>query len=394
MEDFELEELLSEKIMVVQNPRAGSKAKKIRQDIAKRLGNEHFNYVFSEKKGDITRIVSDRIAEAEKKGKKAMIMVVGGDGTYNEAVNANGDFSRVLFAFVDGGTSSDFARSLNLRSSLKACNLVNKIMQKRVYLEDYVKASDLIKVSYDIENGKDAKGRIVVESCKQVRALNLFSMGFDGAVCQRVNERYKTGGLLKKNIFLEEAIKVLKEYKPMEIVYSINDNTSKGNVIEDVLSLPVLNGVYAASGMKYNPYGEIDDGLLEALIVQKVRKRRIPSILRIVNLAWHIMILKDSKLVDAKPEEKGYNKYKVKYIDQIERIEMNILNADENKPYYFNVDGEDHKLDNPGGAVIVENLAKRINVLYSPESMLLPDESHRIFYDKRFVPPIFSPDSI
>ena len=74
---------------------------------------------YSKKKGDITRICRELSLQAAAEQKTAAgkaepmcLVIVGGDGTMNEAVNGIADFSAVRVGFLMSGSGNDLGRDL------------------------------------------------------------------------------------------------------------------------------------------------------------------------------------------------------------------------------------------------------------------------------------------
>jgi len=344
---YNLDEIISNNIWVVMNPNAGSKFKRREKDIHERLGTDHIQYYMSTGKEDVKRIISWLAGEAEKRQSNILVLVVGGDGTYCDAINAKGGLSRLIFGFTDSGTSSDYARTLHLRKHKKMCKLVNSILGGEVILEELVKPIDLIGVDYD-QN-------------KSVKALNLFSIGFDGDVCKLVNDSYTEGGVKKKTSFVKASIQVLKDYKPINVIYEINNEPERCALVNDVLTLTVISGRYAASGMNYNPYGRVDDGALECLIA---KHRSIPDLLRRI---FHIKVLKDKQHIDSPADESGFNKLGIRYENNIQAMSLKIEKPKEKDDFYLNVDGESQLVENTKHIINIRVLPKAINAIYLPD---------------------------
>jgi diacylglycerol kinase family enzyme len=350
-----LDEIIENGIYVIVNPKAGRRAHHIEKEMRQRLGTDHINYYISSSKEDITKMVSWLAAEAEKKQSTILVILVGGDGTYGDAINAEGDLSRLILGTADGGSSSDFAKTLNMKRPCRTCNLINALLDGEVALEDCIKPVDLMRINYTAGN-----------QGKMIKALNLFSMGFDGEICKLVNDSVKVGGVKKKKSFVSAAIKVLKHYSPIDVEYTINNDPSRHGVAKNVLTYVVMHGEFAASGMRYNPYFKLGDGFAEAIIA---KHRNVPSLLRRI---FHIKVLKDSQHIDLPPGKEGYNRLGIRYEDKISSINLQVLNANMDKENYFETDGEHHSYD-PNYPVKIEVLPKATSALYIPRT---PSHSH------------------
>ena len=353
MHIYTLDELLEE-IPVIRNPVAGSNSKKFERFLQDRLLQDRIKYYETNGKGDAGRILSERIAEAEKTNKKLMALIVGGDGTYNDAVNAKGDLSRVIFVPIPGGTSSDIARSLNLNNTVRTCNILTKVFEGDEDINDYVKPMDILGVKYD--------------EGKEVKAMNMFSLGFDGMLCKEVNTSRKKGGFGNKNIYVKKTLEIMKEkrYEPVRIkytlnnIYPLNNTISKTAFADDILMLTIINTRCAGGGMNYNPYFSINDGALEGFLVKNMGLKEASK------LIWHVLLKKDDAHIISLRDIDGFNRFNVNYMPGIESARINIQDVDKKQEYYFNVDGEHQLLEHPELPVDVKVLPKATNVLYLP----------------------------
>ncbi|MBN2052327.1 hypothetical protein JW756_02385 [Candidatus Woesearchaeota archaeon] len=361
---------------LITNPAAGEKSREITNAMIRRLGSELFECHESRSADDITSVVAKKSKEADSdNGQKRLILLNGGDGTYNKAINTHSDLTHIIFGLIPGGTSSDFATTIGMRNTERTCNLVNDILTGRASIDDYLKAIDLIRVKYD--------------EGKEVKAMNLFSIGIDGLVCKEVNAGRKKGGFGRINPFITEAIKALKtgSYKYIDVAYIINNDIIGGHIAHDILSFVVINGQYAGKRMNYNPGKDnagavIDDGMFEGIIARKM------SFGDFMKLAVQ-MKRNNNKHVIAPKNKHGFNKHNLNYLEGIKKIELSILNADLSKEHYLNVDGEEQKVEYPRSTIQVEVMPSATNVLYIPSKLPLPQENLRMLYDKRLFPPEF-----
>lgn len=191
------------------------------------------------------------------------VIVAGGDGTFNEAVNGyfkddkpiNPD---AMLSFLPSGTGGDFARNFDSISKDLHKSLVN-IMQGKVY---------------EIDTGKcvmnDKKGEK-----KTFYFNNIASVGISDIVAEKVNNSTK----LKKfgrYSFLIAGVKELIKQKPKTIHVVIDD--------EDFGELPlnliaICNGTHFGGGMMVAPDAKLDDGLFDVVFMANFNliKRLIAS---------------------------------------------------------------------------------------------------------------------
>ena len=94
------------------NSRTG-KAKKIWEELRLVLEERHIPYIMHETKYAGHAIeISRRLVKNEKAPVK--MVVLGGDGTFNEVVNGARDFEKIELGYIPTGSGNDLARGLNL----------------------------------------------------------------------------------------------------------------------------------------------------------------------------------------------------------------------------------------------------------------------------------------
>lgn len=362
-----IDEILSSKIPVIVNPAAGGPFKDLlKKNIEQRLGKYYFEYLESHQKGGITKIVTKEVSKRKK-----FMLIVGGDGTYNEAVNTEANLKDVVIGFLNGGTSSDFSVNANTRHTARVCNALQEIMAGESNLEDYVKPADIIQVTYD--------------EGEQVKAMNMFSFGFTGLLCKRVEEKRKRGGVETKIRFSTEAFRLYREkiYKPIDISFSINNGEIKKGPLEKIFFMGILNGGYAGGGMNFNPnyvLKDLEDGFFEGFVNKEMK-----NVMQLLNALWHVAILKDNKIIEPPKNQYHpnghdleYNSLNTHHLKGIKTIDINIRNINKGTKYYFEVDGEPHRIYKPGSKITVEVLAGETNLFHIPKNAYIPLENLRM----------------
>ena len=87
-----------------------------------------YQVFFTKYQGHATQIARTLTQEKECRS----LIVLGGDGTLNEAVNGIADLARVTLGYIPIGSSNDFARSLGLEQDpLKALEKI--LTPSRIY---------------------------------------------------------------------------------------------------------------------------------------------------------------------------------------------------------------------------------------------------------------------
>ncbi|MBE6619136.1 MAG: hypothetical protein E7626_05070 [Ruminococcaceae bacterium] len=193
----------------------------------------------SKKQGDAT----EKIAEVCRESKDAHITVYGGDGSVYESVNAimnAGAGDTALLTVVPFGTGNDFVRSLPEK-------------------ESFEKKIDLIKFGNRY-------------------CANILNVGFDCDVVA-TTEKLKKLKLVKGALAYAIGVVVTlfkKIGKNLEIEFTLEDGTveyEKGNF----LLCAVANGKYYGGGFMCAPNAELDDGILDVILVQKISRLRFAT---------------------------------------------------------------------------------------------------------------------
>ena len=131
------------------NPSARSgKGKEIWESLEKRFIDKKIEYKVVYTKGpghatklatQITEKISDKNGYAELPIK---IVVMGGDGTLNEAINGIKDFDNTLVGYIPIGSSNDFSRDLDYPKNID--ELLDRIVEGKI-----LRHLDLGKLTYN-----------------------------------------------------------------------------------------------------------------------------------------------------------------------------------------------------------------------------------------------------
>ncbi|MDO4505866.1 MAG: YegS/Rv2252/BmrU family lipid kinase [Spirochaetales bacterium] len=244
--------------------RSGKGLKLWQNQIEPELKNQKIEYSveFSKERGDVTNIVSNISSQAKNEG-NCIIVILGGDGTVNDAVQGIKDFGNTTLAYIPTGSSNDFARDLKLPKSVKK-NL------KRIL---NVKAPVLMDVG-QVETERGTR-RFAVSS----------GLGFDGAVCQKsvhsiLKKRLNKIGLGKLTylgIALNQIINAPKA--DAEITFAGGKKVNAKNL----LFLAAMVHKYEGGGFKFCPKADAYDGELDFICAAN---KTVPGILMALPTAF------------------------------------------------------------------------------------------------------------
>ena len=168
------------------------------------------------------------------------VIVLGGDGTLHDVLNAYVDFETPL-GIIPLGTGNDFAESARIPGDIKkAAELILNTPPRPI---DYI----------EFESG--------------LRCLNAFGMGIDVEVLKRAY----TGKSVKRSKYLHAFIVSLIKFKSLEFTIRYNGVEEK----HFGMIAAVGNGRQFGGGIKLFPDAEIDDNYLDLFMIDFVSKFKI-----------------------------------------------------------------------------------------------------------------------
>ncbi len=242
-------------VQCIVNPvAANGRASKDWPRVAKALEARGISYevAFTRGRGDATRLTRQALEEGIRE-----IVVVGGDGTVNEALNGFFDAEgRVVedatMGIVPRGTGIDLIRTLPIPGDAeKAVEIIAAGRRKRV----------------DV-------GRLTCRSRDErelVRYfLNIADLGYGGALVDRVDGFTKfMGSFLSYFVGL---LYTLTFYNNEPISFRIDDGPEEHGVFSAIIA---ANGQYFGGGMWIAPEARMDDGQLEFVLIGDVSRLEV-----------------------------------------------------------------------------------------------------------------------
>jgi len=226
---------------IIYNPNSGMrKTKKAAEAVRRILEENGHEAVFhpTEYVGHCTEIVREINSAPET----ARVLIIGGDGTFSEALNGVVDFETITFGLIPCGTGNDFAKKLGLpKSPKKAIRRILAAEEKRI---DYI----------------DLDGK---------RCLNVCGLGMDVDVLVKYASMKHFRGKIKYYLSL---FYVLTHFKPHRVRYRIGDVEGE----QDVFMVGACNGTYIGGGMALAPDSDVADGILDLVVIDNIPKPMIP----------------------------------------------------------------------------------------------------------------------
>lgn len=269
--------------------------------------------------------------EAAAGGEALRLYAVGGDGTLNEVLAGAHPFPAAEVACVPCGSGNDFVRTYGAAEDF---------MDLPGQIRGNATAIDLMAVDPETESG--ASG-----ICAAIT-----STGLDAEVAYNIPKYRRIpllGGSMAYNIsILEKMIKPLGK----RLRITIDGQTSEG----DYLIATVCNARHYGGGYMAAPMASLQDGMLDVILVKKMGRARIASILGKYKKGEHY---EGEAIIPALADVMSYHRGR----------EVEIAPAG-NEPFILNVDGECAPAPHlyakvmPGAArfVLPEKLAERLQL--------------------------------
>ncbi|MEO5953261.1 MAG: diacylglycerol kinase family protein [Chloroflexia bacterium] len=219
----------------------------------------------SGKRGDVARLARSAVLSGCNS-----VIVIGGDGTFFEAVNgimgpvdpsaaAGSAVGGVSVGLVQAGRGSDFGRSAGVPSDVdEAC--VRLVAGRTANF-------DLGHITYRSFDGQE----------RHRFFANAAGLGFDAEVAQRANSGSRNlGGTIP---YLNSLFRTLISYSNKNIEVRLDGGETKASRVN---SFVVANGQYFGGGMKIAPNASLSDGILDVTVLGDLTKpdliRNVPRV--------------------------------------------------------------------------------------------------------------------
>ena len=226
----------------IYNPIAGKGAsRRMRVELESRLIASKAAFAFHETK---ERLHAAGIVRELTHGNEETLDIVsmGGDGTLHEVLNGMEDPGRVRLGIIPCGSGNEFAAAAAIPST--ADGALDLLLRGEAKYPDYME-------------------------CSGVRGINAIGTGIDVDILQRSNDMK----LLKGSAaYLASLILTVITYRPRRF----REITADGSRSHEALIACAANGRSFGGGIPIAPGAEIDDGLLDVVIVDGIRKIAIP----------------------------------------------------------------------------------------------------------------------
>lgn len=229
--------------------------------------NIPFRPYFSEKAGDVSRLAAE--ITAANPGPLHLI-VLGGDGTVNEALQGLSEPERITLGYIPTGSSNDLARDLKIpKDPIEALD--------RILHSGTVHSMDIGELAYP-----DGFTRRFAVSC---------GIGFDAAVCEECLHsgmkaffnKIGLGKLTYMGIALKQLIGARRAYCDL----TLDENSPIR--IDKLLFIVCMNHRYEGGGFQFSPKAKDNDGVIDLCAVGDLPKLIMLLALPTAFFGWHYL---------------------------------------------------------------------------------------------------------
>ncbi len=238
---------MNRKFFIVVNPKAGrEKVEKITQGLTSFLDAKSCEFNLFETKADKrgTPTVRENLDDTYTD-----LVIIGGDGTINEAINGL-DYD-IPVSFVPSGSGDDFVKMIDI-------------------------GNNTIENFDTLLNGKPK--RIDLGICNGRKFINGVGVGFDGQIVADMLNR-KVPLLSGHAKYYYHVLQILSSYRFRKYNLSVDGGPFEE---KDLILLTVANGTTFGGGFKLTPEAKIDDGVLDICTVGNISAlKRYINILRL-----------------------------------------------------------------------------------------------------------------
>ncbi|MCR4673540.1 MAG: YegS/Rv2252/BmrU family lipid kinase [Lachnospiraceae bacterium] len=192
------------------------------------------------------------------------LIIVGGDGTLNVALNGMEHLENIRLGYIPAGSGNDLAKGLNLSDDLSS--LTKEIMKGEVKRRMDIGSVYMEGISDALVAGRFL-GRYDTDGRCYRRFHDSTGFGFDAAICQAADASSAKPLLNKlhlgKLIYLFCAIKLIFTTRRQNIKV-ITDHGE--NTYNESLLFVAMNNTYEGGGFKFCPEAKNNDGILDLCI--------------------------------------------------------------------------------------------------------------------------------
>ena len=227
---------------IVYNPVAGKgRAAQFCEVLKRRLAESRVEHTFHETHG--RRDAIDIVRKLTESAPGILdIAAMGGDGTLNEVLNGIKDPERVRLGIIPCGSGNDFAAAAGIPQTPEGA--LDAILSGEAKYTDYME-------------------------CGGIRGINAIGTGIDVDILRRYNRMKLLKGAAA---YLASLILTVMTYRPR----GFYEETESGRIPHRAFIACAGNGQRFGGGIPICPKAVIDDGLMDVVIIDDIRRAAIP----------------------------------------------------------------------------------------------------------------------
>ncbi len=234
------------KILLVANPKAGNNRGTA---IAKKSLQYFQQHGLSCELLETTRDQNaQKVVEKNLTGEHTDLVVIGGDGTVNEAVNGMGT-NQAILSVLSSGTGNDFIKNIDI-------------------------GRNLTEQLDTVLNGRNIE--IDLGLCNDRKFLNGVGVGFDGQIVRDM--LHKKTWLTGHAAYYYHVLRILASYQERTFDFTLDGTRTK----KDMILMTIGNGTTFGGGFKLTPDAVLDDGFLDVCLIGPLSAARrflnVPSL--------------------------------------------------------------------------------------------------------------------
>ena len=225
-----------------------------------------YNAHISTHSGHVAELMQELTNDLTDTSDTVTVIVLGGDGTVNEALQGVMHFDKLILGYIPTGSSNDLARDLGI--SKDPIEALTGILES-----PSVHAMDLGLLQYTDSATGVEHSRYFAVSC---------SIGYDAAICDEVM-RSKLKKVLNriglgKLVYLMIALKQLINARWIDATLTLPE-TEEIIPIKRLLFLAGMNHRYEGGGFMFAPKADCQDGILDICSASNATPLRVLRIL-------------------------------------------------------------------------------------------------------------------
>lgn len=217
--------------------------------------------------GHVAEIMRELTENLSASAQMLPIIILGGDGTVNEALQGIMNFDKVTLSYIPTGSSNDLARDLGISKDPIAA------------LEHILQNPKSHSMDMGIVEYRDMMSGDVVTQTRRFAVS--CSIGYDAAICEEVMHSHLKQVLnrigLGKLVYLLIALKQLIRARSIDAKLILDDGSQI--VIRKLLFLAGMNHRYEGGGFMFSPDADDHDGIMDICCASNATKLKILRVL-------------------------------------------------------------------------------------------------------------------